>query len=195
MTGPDWPSVPDLTGSWDYSDLPDGVVIGRECFLERRSSLDRIRGWRRPALTLGDRVAVHTWTTFSIEGGGRVEVGSDTILVGALFMCAEHIRVGQGVVVSYNVTIADCDFHPRDPESRRLDAVANAPSGDLKNRPPMTSNPVSIGDGAWIGIGAMVLKGVRVGTGARVAPGAVVTADVPPGGYAEGNPARVTAGG
>jgi acetyltransferase-like isoleucine patch superfamily enzyme len=50
---------------------------------------------------------------------------------------------------------------------------------------------VRIDDGAWIGIGAIVLKGVHVGAGARIGAGAVVARDVPAGATVEGNPARV----
>jgi acetyltransferase-like isoleucine patch superfamily enzyme len=124
-----------------------------------------------------------------------VEVGDDSLLVGALFMCADRIRLGARVVVSYNVTIADCDFHPRDPELRKRDAVANAPGGDRRQRPPLLARPVVIEDDVWIGIGAIILKGVRVGAGARVGPGAVVTASVPAGAYVAGNPARAVAPG
>jgi maltose O-acetyltransferase len=53
------------------------------------------------------------------------------------------------------------------------------------------SRPVRIDDGAWIGIGAIVLKGVHVGAGARIGAGAVVARDVPAGATVEGNPARV----
>jgi acetyltransferase-like isoleucine patch superfamily enzyme len=91
------------------------------------------------------------------------------------------------------VTIADSDFHPRDPQARRRDAVASAPESDATGRPAVESRPVRIGDGAWIGIGAIVLKGVRVGAGARIGAGAVVARDVPDGATVEGNPARVVA--
>src|SRR5215212_2390768 len=40
--------------------------------------------------------------------------------------------------------------------------------------------PISIGDRAWIALGAIVLGGVTVGEGAVVAAGAVVTTDVAP---------------
>jgi acetyltransferase-like isoleucine patch superfamily enzyme len=105
-------------------------------------------------------------------------------------MCAGDITLGERVVVSYNTTIADRDFHPRDPDARRRDAVANAPEGDRSRRPPLVSRPVVIGDDGWVGIGAIILKGVTIGRGARVGPGAVVTADVPAGGRVAGNPAR-----
>ena len=50
---------------------------------------------------------------------------------------------------------------------------------------------VAIGDGADIGIGAIILPGVTVGRGAQVGAGAVVTADVPDYAVVAGVPARV----
>jgi acetyltransferase-like isoleucine patch superfamily enzyme len=182
--------VADITGAWDHGALPSNVRIGSGCFLERRGSFKRFRSERDPGLVLGDRVSVYAWTTFNVEPTGQVLVGSDSVLVGAVLMCAERIRIGERVVVSYNVTIADSDFHPVDPELRRQDALANEPGGDRSARPPIETGPVEIEDDAWIGIGAIVLKGVRVGRGARVGAGAVVTSDVPPGASVAGNPAR-----
>ena len=49
----------------------------------------------------------------------------------------------------------------------------------------------TIGDGALIGIGAVVLNGVTVGAGALVAAGSVVTKDVPAGALVMGAPAAV----
>lgn len=141
-------------------------------------------------MVLGQDVKVLSWTEFAVEPTGRIMVGDGSILVGAIFMCAEEIVIGRNVVISYNVTIADCDFHPTDPEARRRDAVANAPGGDSGERPRLKTAPVRIDDGAWIGIGAIILKGVRIGRGARIAAGSVVTRDVPDGASVAGNPAR-----
>src|SRR5438045_9650630 len=96
-------------------------------------------------------------------------------------MCAERVTIGRRVVISYHVTIADSDFHPMDPAARRLDAIANAPGGDLSRRPRVESRPIHIDDEVWIGIGAYVLKGVHIGRGARIEPGAVVSRDVAAG--------------
>ncbi len=50
---------------------------------------------------------------------------------------------------------------------------------------------ITVGDGAWIGAGAILLDGVRVGSNAVVGAGAVVTQDVPSRTLAVGTPAQV----
>jgi maltose O-acetyltransferase len=51
--------------------------------------------------------------------------------------------------------------------------------------------PVRIGNGAFIGLGAVILPGVRIGDDSIVGAGAVVTEDVPSGKAVAGVPARV----
>lgn len=182
-----------ITGAWDYATLPANVRVGAGCWLERKDSFERFRSTRDPGLVLGANVRVHTWTVFNVDPTGTLEVGDGCVLVGATFMCADRITLGRGVVVSYHVTIADSDFHPLDPEARKLDAIANAPFGDRGERPPIKTRPVSIGDGTWIGIGAIILKGVTIGRNARIGAGAVVLRDVPDGGHVAGNPAKPAA--
>jgi acetyltransferase-like isoleucine patch superfamily enzyme len=179
-----------ITGGWEHATLPKNIRVGTDCFLERKESFKRFRSTREPGLIIGNRVKIYTWTEFNIEPAGMVEIGDDSILVGAVFMCAEKINIGKRVVVSYNVTIADSDFHPRDPELRKLDAIANAPEGDKSQRPAVIAQPVVIEDDVWVGIGAIILKGVRIGRRARIGAGAVVTKDVPAGVSVSGNPAQ-----
>ena len=185
-------NIDEIVGSWDYRRLPDNICIGADCFLERRESFERFRSRQSPGLVLGDRAQVLTWTTFNVEPSGRVEIGQDTVLVGAVFMCMKSIRIGAGCHISYNVTISDCDFHPIELDARRRDAVAVAPSGDRARRLPLPAEPVVIGRNVWIGTGAIILKGVTIGDGATIAPGTVLARDVAPGACAAGNPAEVT---
>ncbi len=183
--------IREMNGSWDHGVLPANVRLGRNCFIERRDAFDHFRSTREIGLVLGDNVRTYTWTMFSVEPAGLVTVGDDSVLVGALFMCLSSITLGRRVTVSYNVTIADSDFHPLDPDLRIQDTIACSPAGDLTMRPPVAAHPVVIGDDVSIGIGAMVLKGVHIGAGARIGAGAVVTRDVPPGATVMGNPARI----
>ena len=50
--------------------------------------------------------------------------------------------------------------------------------------------PVRIGDGADIGVGAILMPGTTVGEGAIVGAGSVVTSDVQPFAVVAGTPAR-----
>ena len=51
--------------------------------------------------------------------------------------------------------------------------------------------PIVIGDGAHIGIGAIIMPGVTIGRGAVIGAGSVVTKDIPPYSVAVGTPAKV----
>ena len=133
--------IEDFTGGWDYGSLAPRIAIGRDCYIEGKHLFDRCRGVTTPCIRLGDRVRAYTWTTFNLEPDAVVEVGDDSVLVGAVFMCAERITIGRGVVISYNVTLADSDFHPIDSAERRRDAIATAPGGDRASRPALVSRP------------------------------------------------------
>lgn len=54
-----------------------------------------------------------------------------------------------------------------------------------------TNRPIVVEDEVWIGAGAIVLQGVTIGRGAVITAGAVVIDDVPAGSVAGGVPARV----
>ncbi len=54
----------------------------------------------------------------------------------------------------------------------------------------LACQPVSIGDGSWLGAGVMVLPGVTIAPGCVIAAGAVVTKDTNPHGLYAGVPAR-----
>ena len=54
----------------------------------------------------------------------------------------------------------------------------------------MYSFPITIGDGAWIGAGTIILPGITIGKYAVIGAGSVVTKDVPDYTIAAGNPCR-----
>jgi acetyltransferase-like isoleucine patch superfamily enzyme len=179
-----------LTGNWEEDILPGNVQVGDDCYLESTGSFAPFRSAREPGLVLGHRVAVYGWTKFTSVGNGFVEVGDDSVLVGAQFMCSERISVGRRVVISYNVLLADSDMHPVEPGLRRRETMALAYHDTPEERQPVEVRPITLGDDVWIGAAALILKGVSIGDGARVEAGSVVSSDVPAGAVVAGSPAR-----
>ena len=140
------------------------------------------------------RGRLYRWAGFDI-GDGAFIMGN-LRLPTAVPSFYEKLEIGSGVTIADNVTI-------------NLDAkvsigknVAIAPhvliyTGSHKIGPgskrigAFEAFPVTIEDGAWVRLGAVIVPGVTIGRGSVVAAGAVVLKDVPPNTYVEGNPAQV----
>jgi maltose O-acetyltransferase len=109
--------------------------------------------------------------------GSNTTVGARTFMNwGTKILDCAPVTVGEGVLIAAGVQLIAAT-HPLDPEQRRA-------GWEL-------ARPVTIGDGAWLGSGVLVLPGVTVGEEAVVGAGAVVTRDVAPRTVVAGNPARV----
>jgi acetyltransferase-like isoleucine patch superfamily enzyme len=128
---------------------------------------------------------------FAVGEHGRVTIGNFCYFTNAVLLCELELRIGDYVVIGWNATIADTDFHPIDPAQRIADAVACSPLGNNRRRPEIVRQPVIIEDDVWVGPNATVLKGVRIGSGAVIEAGSLVVHDVPALSRVAGNPARV----
>lgn len=100
-------------------------------------------------------------------------------MTGGSICSAERVTIGNHVVIGANTVISDTDFHPLDPEMRRL--------GDTGTK----TAPIEIEDDVFIGMNCLILKGVTIGRGSVVGAGSVVTRDVAAYTVVGGNPARV----
>jgi acetyltransferase-like isoleucine patch superfamily enzyme len=181
-----------IEGDWYNAPIPQSVTWGEGLYIETTQIFRFIRSQHPLAVELGQHVSCYAGCSFSLGPKGRCKVGDFTLLNGALIMAEEYIEIGSHVLVSWNVGIADSDFHPLDPVKRRQDTYALAPFyPDRPPRPELKTAPVKICDGAWIGMGAIILKGVTIGENAVVAAGAVVTKSVPANCIVAGNPAVI----
>src|SRR5438094_5781742 len=133
------------------------------------------------AVRFGNHASDYAACSFALGVNGSAVVGDFTLLNGALIMADEKIEIGSYCLISWNVGIADSDFHPLEPAQRLIDARALAPYfKDRPARPKLKTAPVKIANNVWIGMNAVILKGVTIGENSVVAAGSVVTKSIPP---------------
>ncbi len=111
--------------------------------------------------------------------GARIEIGDGAQINNDVFIKSEGpgVRIGARALLGSGVTIYDSDFHDLRPERRR------------GGEPRMGA--VELGENVFVGDGVTILKGVGVGADSVIGAGSVVTASIPAGAIAAGNPARV----
>lgn len=170
--------------------LPDNVVTGANTTITGEIAFKRFRSTLAPGLVLGAECTMDG-VQFAVGEQGRIEVGDYCYFTNAVLLCELSVRIGNYVVIGWNTTIADTDFHPLAPALRIADAIACSPLAAGRPRPAVAQRAVVIEDDVWIGPNATILKGVRIGAGSFIEPGALVTRDVPPRSRVAGNPAAV----
>lgn len=177
---------------WVAGKIPSNVTWGEGFYCESHTIFRFLKNKTEHAVELGNYVSCYAGCSFSIGPKGFCKVGDFSLLNGALIMSEERIEIGSYCLISWNVGIADSDFHPIDPVQRRVDTMALSPFfKDRPERPKIATKPVKICDNVWIGMGAVILKGVTIGENSVVAAGAIVSKDVPPNSVVAGNPAQV----
>jgi acetyltransferase-like isoleucine patch superfamily enzyme len=113
----------------------------------------------------------------TLNNDAAIEIGAGTGISGAAIVAATKISIGKNVLIGGGVGIWDTDFHPLDPEMRKVHQTNGA-----------VSLPIIIEDDVFIGARAIILKGVTIGKGSVIGAGALVTKNVPPYSTAFGNP-------
>ncbi len=169
---------------------PANVRLGPNTLITGDLSFKRFRSNEPDALVVGANCTMDG-VHFALGEQGRVQIGDYCYFTNAVLLCELEIRIGNYVVIGWNATIADSDFHPLTPAERIADAIACSPLGQGRPRPEIPKRPVTIEDDVWIGPNATILKGVRIGTGAFIEAGSLVTRDVPAHARIMGNPAQV----
>ena len=177
-------------GRWAEGPLPANVRLGSNSVITSDYAFKRFRSRLDPALVIGAHGTMDG-VHFAIGEEGRIEIGDYCYFTNAVLLCELGLRIGNYVVIGWNATIADTDFHPMAPAERIADAIACSPLGKGKPRPAIVRRAVVIEDDVWIGPNATILKGVRLGSGSFIEAGALVVRDVPPGSRVVGNPAQV----
>jgi acetyltransferase-like isoleucine patch superfamily enzyme len=179
-----------LATGWSRDSLPRNVQIGNNTVVTADYAFKRFRSKQPDALRIGSH-ATMDGVHFAVGESGRILIGDYCYFTNAVLLCELELRIGNYVVIGWNATIADTDFHPLSPAERIADALACSPLGRGRPRPEIAKDPVVIEDDVWIGPNATILKGVRIGAGAWIEAGSLVTREVPPRSRVLGNPAQV----
>lgn len=137
-----------------------------------RYVLLQLKGW----MIFGKSVGV--LGNFTVVNPKNVHIGKHCGINHGVFILGHNrIEIGSHVVLSARVMLIDSGLVLKD--FQKSEFPSHFPSF------------VCIQDGAWIGVGAIILPGVTVGRKAVVGAGSVVTKDVDPFTIVAGNPARL----
>lgn len=144
-------------------------VLFRGCALGARVSADgKVLVQNQGSLSIGSRVHFMGGmlpTRLCTGPAGTLTIGERCVFnYGAVLDAQERIEIGNGCLFGSMVQIID--------------------SGAAG------TGPIVFGDEVWVAHGVVVHPGVKIGKGAVLSAGAVITADVPEGHMAIGNPAR-----
>lgn len=149
------------------SALINGVAGSFLCPKRLRAAIYRLGGLRVP------------WRADIAPGcvvrGTRLQIGGSSISFRCLFDCRASVNIGDNCGIGMDVRFITSTHDVSDPKVR-------AGAGSVL--------PITVGDGCWIGSGAILLAGVTVGDGCVIAAGAIVNRDCDSHSIYGGVPAR-----
>jgi len=147
-------------------------------------------------IILGNPQYVHIGENVSIRQGARIEV-----ILSELNNRTPELRIGDNVNIEQNVHLV---CHSRITIGRNVSITGNCAIVDVThpftdvNDPEKIGNRildedsfVEIGDGCFLGFGALIMPNVRIGRYCIVGAHAVVTKDVPDYCVVAGSPAKI----
>ena len=144
---------------------PEQIKLGRKVVIDDYAVLDA-RGAGSEALEIGDEVFVGRGTVIQSKYG-PLKIGEQTSIGGYSLICAMgQVTIGRMVRLAGGIQVSGGMYH------------TDKPDVPIANQGLYTRGPIVIGDGTWIGMGALVLDGVRIGENCAIGAGTIVKENI-----------------
>ncbi len=170
--------------------------LGRRCLLEKN-----IRFYNPKSLILGDRVFLGEGSLFDVGASAEgITIGSDSHIARLVTIrtqlgkvtIGEKINLGSG---SFIYGYGDIEIGDNTLIANQVEIIGGDHTFDDLTRPMRfqgrSPSRIVIGEDVWIGTHAVIRGGVTIGKGAVIGAGAVVLQDIEEYAIAVGVPARV----
>ena len=158
---------------------PSKIFLGEGVVIDDRATLDA-KGSSNRGITLGDGVFVGRNTTVYCKNGDVSLAANASLSANVIVFSSNDLAIGEGTMVgsfSYLLSGGEYDCASPVPFCRQSGMV--------------TKGPLRVGANCWLGAHVTVLDAASIGDGAVVGAGAVVVSPIPPRSLALGVPAKV----
>lgn len=145
---------------------PELIKLGRKVVIDDYAVLDA-RGAGDGGIEIGDEVFIGRGAVIQSKWG-PLRIGAQTSIGGNSVICAMGgITIGQMVRLAGGIQVSGGMYH------------TDKPNIPIAEQGMYTRGPIVIGDGTWIGMGALVLDGVVIGDNCAIGAGMIMKEDVP----------------
>jgi acetyltransferase-like isoleucine patch superfamily enzyme len=145
---------------------PEQISLGRKVVIDDYAVLDA-RGSGPEGLIIGNEVFVGRGTVIQSKYG-PLTIGDNTSIGGYSVICAMgRVTIGRSVRLAGGIQISGGMYH------------TDKPDVPIADQGLYTRGPIVIGNGTWIGMGALVLDGVSIGENCAIGAGTIVREHVP----------------
>lgn len=154
---------------------PDKIEIGNNVTIDDYCLIDG-RGSGEGGIVLEDNVIINR-NSMILSKAGPIRLGKRTnIGCNSVIVSVAGVDLGEAVMTAGGCYISAGAYH--------YDKVDSA----IMDQGMYAEGPIKIGAETWLGTAAVVLDGVTIGTGAVIGAGAVVMKDIPDYAIATGRP-------